>query len=179
MPLLDGLSRKQVQELAITTLRDANTLAGLRVYAPMDWPTKPELFPLLLVQIPQERKVAIARGPTSFLTTMTLLVVGRIAHLDQGVVEACCETLAAQVEDALISTTSFIENIQQFPLIETQMVVTSDAKYQIGEIGVRFEVEIPQLYGPTGVPLIGVRGAVADQISGETLATAGVDLQGA
>lgn len=173
--IVDGITRKRLQELAIKTLLDADTFARDRVFEARDWPTRPELFPMLLVQTPRDRKISLGRGIIQFNTTITLVVVGRMvgAHPDE--VNQGLDLLAGQVEDALLCTPEFVQNIQQFTVVSTETVVTSAGKQHVGEIGMSFECEIYQSFGPNhGVPLKGVRGEITG--ANGTLATVNVKL---
>lgn len=175
MPLVDGISRKQLQTLAIETLIGANTAAYERVTEPMPWPTKPEMFPLLLVQTPVERKSSLGRGIPQFNTVITLVVVGRVMGESPEQINADLDELSGQVEEALLCTNAFVNNLQQFITVETQSVVTSDSKYHIGEFGLKMECEVYQAFGPGGgVPLVGVKGTITS--NGETLTTVNVTL---
>jgi hypothetical protein len=176
MPLIDGVSRRQLQNLAIETLIGANTLAGNRVFEPRDWPTRPELFPMLMVQTPRDRKVSLGRGIRQFNTTITLAVIGRIQAVNQEAANEGIDLLSDQIEEALLTTTAFSSNIQQFTAIDTQSVVTADGKQIVGEIGMIFECEIYQVWGPTGVPLVGVQATITNGPAGETLAATKITL---
>jgi hypothetical protein len=159
--LWDGLTRQQVEDLAISTLVN-QTIARQNVFSPRTWPTTPDKFPVLLVQIPQERKVSEGRALTKFITTMTLVVVGRVRAFDQTTAEDDMSALAGQVEDVLLSTTSFVQNFQGFPTVETQMVVTSDSRYHVGEFGIKMDLELTQAWGPTGTPLQSVSATIVN-----------------
>ena len=174
MPLVDGISRKQLQFLAIKALLDANTLAGNRVFEARAWPTRPEEFPLVMLQTPRDRKVSLGRGIRQFNTTITLAVVGRVLAVNEDAANEGLDLLSGQIEDALLTNLEFSSNVQQFTTIDTQAVVVADGKQIIGEIGMTLECEVYQAWGPTGVPLIGVQGTIAS--NGGTLATAQVNL---
>lgn len=173
--LIDGISRKDLAQLAMATIVAANTLAGKRVYEPRDWPTRPELFPMLLIQAPTDRKVSLGRGIPQFNTTITLTVVGRAVGLSPEEVSKSLDLLSTQIEDALLCTTAFVENIQQFASVTTTSVVSAEAKQHIGEIGMQFEIEVYQMYGPDdGDPLEKIELDITDSMTGEQLAEAAV-----
>jgi hypothetical protein len=156
MPLVDGISRKALEVAALEALIDANTLAAGRVYEPRDWPTRPELFPLLIVTAPRERKMNFFPGQPAFTTTISLVVVGRVMAPTSEAAYEDLDTLSGQIEDALMFTPSFASAIQQFASIDTQMTVSAEGKHQIGEIGVTFDLVVYQAFGPRGTPLVDV-----------------------
>jgi hypothetical protein len=162
MPLFDGISRKQLQQLAMDTLTQAATLASDRVYEPRDWPTDPSMFPILLISAPRDKKIGMYPGQATFTTTISLVVVGRVVGATAEDANAQVDELSEQIEDALLTNPAFIGVIQQFVTIETQTVVDAQSRDHIGEIGMTFELEIFQSYGPVGVPLIDVRGTITN-----------------
>ena len=167
--LVEGISRRQLQAAAIETLRAADTLAADRVFEPRDWPTKPDLFPVLLVQAPRDRKKGLLPGQLQFDTTITLVVVGRVWGTDPDAINESLDVLAAQIENALMLTEGFALAIQQFVTIETQSVVSAEAKQQIGELGMTFELEVYQAFGPEGVPLTNVTGTLTPAAGAQSI----------
>jgi hypothetical protein len=174
--LVDGISRRQLQDMAIKTLIDANTMALDRVYEPRSWPTKPDQFPMLLVQTPRDRKVAMGRGLPQFTTTITLVVVGRVIGYTPEIVNDALDQLSDDIENALFCTLDFVSRIQQFETVETQTTVSADGKQIVGEIGVAFECEVYQVFAPTGVPLIGVDATITNGPGGTDMATVNIPL---
>ena len=160
MPLIDGLSRKQMRLLALQALIRAGTMAGDRVYEPRDWPTDPEFFPMLLVSTPRERKVPLHAGQLSFTTTVGLVVVGRLLGSMAETAEDDLDLFSDQVMEALSLDPDFNVGIQQFAAIATQSVVTAEGKYHVGEFGMSFELTFYQSYGPTGPDLIDITGTI-------------------
>jgi hypothetical protein len=170
--LIEGISADDLKDRAIATLIEANTDAFDRVSGPKDWPTRPELFPAMVVSVPRERKVSLGRGVPQFNTTITLVVIARDVDVTEEPVARRLLILKEQIENALICTTSFILPIQQFSMIDTQSVVTAEGKQHIGEIGMTFEIEIYQVYEPNdAVPLVDIRGTITNGAGGGTLAT--------
>lgn len=171
MPIIDGVSRKQLQRRALAALMDADTLARGRVFEPRDWPTDPEEFPMLLVSTPEERKVGVYPGQLEFNTTITLVVLGRVVGDDGDQVNEMLDTLSDQIEDALMLAPSFAGVIQQFQTIETKMIISAESEEHIGEIALVFDVTVFQVFGVTEFePLRSVRSTITDGRHGETLA---------
>jgi hypothetical protein len=158
--LIDGISRQQLQDLALSALL-GGTLAGPRVFESGDWPTRPELFPMLLVSAPRERKVAIMPGTLQFNTTITLAVVGRLVGPLPGPVGAALELLSEQILNALLLNIPLTQQVQEFNTIDVATSVTSDGKQHVGEIGLTFEMLVYQDYGPIGDPLTDITANIA------------------
>ena len=153
MPLVDGISRRQLEDRVRDVLKAADTLAGDSVFEPRDWPTDPKLFPIVLVQAPRERKEILYPGQPAFNTTITMVVVGRVWGATVEEANSRVNILAIQIEDALLISPLIAEAVQQFISIETQIAVSSQGGEQIGEVGLSFEFSVYQAYGPDG-PLL-------------------------
>lgn len=160
MPLIDGLSRRQMRLLAMQALINAKTMAEDRVYEPRDWPTDPEFFPMLLVSTPRERKVPLSAGQLAYTTTVGLVVVGRLLGSSAEVTEDELDMFAGQVVEALTLDPDFDLGIEQRVAISTQIAVNAEGKYHVGEFGMTFEVSFYQAYGPTGPDLIDITGTI-------------------
>lgn len=158
--LIDGISRREMQALAIAALKAANTNAGVRVYPFGTWPTDTRLFPLLMVAVPRERKVSQFAGELQFNTTMSIVVVGRVAGVLAEPVGDFAEDLSEQITNALLLDPTLSAQIQQYTIVETQTVVSSEGKEFIGEVGLTFEVVLYQSYGPDGPPLTDVQATI-------------------
>ena len=170
--IVSGLTAKQFQDLAISTLRAACTLAADRVYEQRDWPTGPGMMPAMLVKVTKERCVSLSRnGPYAFNTTFTLVVIARQAGITPEVVSPDLLLMVEQIKNAFLANQEFNQNVQQFVSIETDVVVSAEAKQAFGEVGMQLEVEIFQEYGPDdGVPLTEIHGTITDPSSGATSA---------
>jgi hypothetical protein len=159
--LVDGISRRELQKLAMQALLDAGTLARDRVFEPRDWPTRPDMLPALLVQAPRDRKLPLYPGMLAFTTTVSLVVVGRAAGTDPDAVNDLLDELAGQIEHALMLTPVFSECIQRWASIESQSAVSAEGKQHFGDLGMTFELEIYQAFGPaTGDSLTSITGTV-------------------
>jgi hypothetical protein len=158
--LIDGISRQQLQTIVIAALQAGPTLAGVRVFEAADLPTRPELFPMLLVSAPRERKVALYPGMLEFNTTITLVVIGRIHGPFAAPVGEALEQFAEQIINAVFLSPVVNAAVQQYSTVDIQTSVTADGKTQIGETGVSFEMLVYQSYGPDGPPLTDVLSTV-------------------
>jgi hypothetical protein len=174
MPLVDGISRKQLELLAIQTIVGAKTVAYDRVYSPRPWPARADLFPMVIIQAPHDRKVALGRGINQFNTMIRLVVIGRVVGSSQEQVQSDLDLLLGQIEEALLCTNSFSNSIQQFSTIETQAAVNADGRDFVGEGGLAIECEVYQVFEPVGVPLVGVDMTITNGPGGAQLAQAKV-----
>jgi hypothetical protein len=159
--LVDGISRLQVIELAVNAVKNANTLAGLKVFDFPDWPTKTESFPMALVSAPRERKEAIGMpGQLIFNTVVTLVVVARIVDPVNERAGELTDTLAEQIVNALMLDMPLYHSVQQYRAVETHVVVSAEGRQHTGEATVSMELEIYQVYGPDGPPLTNITGTL-------------------
>jgi len=148
------LLRSQWRSLVVAQLVAADTLAGSRVFAARDWPTDPAvLFPIILVQVPHERKESLGRQAPEFNTVVDLVVVGRIETGNVNDAETAIETLCEQIELAILANPAIVsaQPFQQFTYVETNTGFNSEGKRHIGEVAMTFGCELYQWYNP---PLI-------------------------
>jgi hypothetical protein len=160
VPLIDGLSRRQLQEVALRVLLEADTIAGTRIYEPRDWPTTPDYFPMLLVSTPRERNVGGIPGMLMFDTTFDLVVTGRVMAGTDSEANALLTLLEDQIKAAVMLTLPLETAIQRFASMETASVVSAAGRNQIGELAVVFSLEVYQAYGPRGTPLSNITAAI-------------------
>jgi hypothetical protein len=151
--LTDGVSRQQLRLLVQSALIAAKTMAGNRVFDWSDWPTAPELFPLLLVAAPRERRVNKYPGTLCFDTTISIAVTGRLGGPMPGPIGVALENFSEQISAAVFETPTVLHAVQQFNTVETTTTVSSDGKQHVGEISMVFDMIVYQEYGPTGDPL--------------------------
>ena len=147
------IDRAVLRASAVAVLKGANTAAGTRVFSPLDFPTTPGNYPVLIVRTPREHKEnnAPRSGLPSFWSTISLAVVGRVEGTTEAAAESALETLSDQIENALLTNGQFIfaNQIQQFSSVETSMEVRAENERHYGETVVSFAIEVPQYYEPT------------------------------
>jgi hypothetical protein len=159
--LVEGVSRLQVIQLGVNAVKNASTLAGMKVFDFPDWPTKTDSFPMALVSAPRERKEAAGMpGQLMFNTVVTLVVVARVVDPDNERTGEMTETLAEQIVNALVLDLSLYHSVQQYRAIETHVVVSAEGRQHIGEATVSMELEIFQVYSPDGPPLTNITGTL-------------------
>jgi len=176
MPLIDGLSRKEVELLTIRTLLAANTMAADRVYEPRPWPATTALFPMIIASAPRDRKISLTRGQLQFLTTISLVVVGRVTASSAEDAQLALDTLAGEIEEALFTAPGFAGQFQQFATVETASSVNAEGRSWIGECAITLDCELVQTWEPTGVPLLGVGITITKGPGGSTMAAGTVDI---
>ena len=173
--LTKGISRRELQAAAVAALA-GRTVAQDRVFSPRPWPTRPEEFPIIIVQAPGEKKIGVRPGVLRYNTTITLVAVARVVDFTPESLDAALEAFAEQIETALISDPEFMLPVQSVVSIETTKLVNADGKLPFGEIGMQFEIEVFQAYSPDATPLIDVQGTIQSQTTGATLAVVDVPL---
>ncbi|WP_428492160.1 hypothetical protein [Rhodopila sp.] len=167
----EGAFADHIVECAAATLIAAHTAAQDRVFPIRDWPTRQEMFPLLMLQTPGENKASINRGVPTFNTSVALIIEGRVAGTDPEKVGRAVRDLKREVENALLCTSDFVQNVQQFSSIQTVFGVDSDGKQHAGAFRMTLEVEVFQIYEPNlSEPLTDIRGTITDILNGGTLA---------
>ena len=179
MPLVDGISRKGLEAVVITAMIDAKTLAGNRVFTPRPWPTRADLFPMIIVQAPNDRKVGLSKGTLQFNATIRLIIVARIVGSTAEQVQLDLDQISGQIEEAIFTTNAVVNNVQQFTTVETQTAINADGRDFIGEAGMAFDCEVYQVFGPIGVPLTGVDMTINNAPDGTQLAQAKVTFSNA
>ena len=151
--MLPTTYRGQVRDAAVADLVAARTLAGPNVFTARDWPTSAQLLPALLVQVPIEQKVARSKGQRSYITTMHLIVLARVAGGSPGDIEDTLDALCEQVSLAVLLSPALQGMTSTIGTVHTELRVTAEAAAQFGEARVAFELEVPEDYVPTGAPL--------------------------
>lgn len=147
------LARVQLRNLAIEALKNGKTIAEDRIYSPMDWPTVPAMYPVILVKTPRERKVSENRSIPKFNTTAELHLSLRVEANSEAEATRLIEQLCEQVENTLFTNYHLIQEIQQFSYVDTHVEVSAEGKKHSAEavllIGLEFyEVFDPQLLSP-------------------------------
>lgn len=177
--------RGQLRSLAQSALLAAGTLAGNNVFLPRDWPLNSTKMPAILLQTPTERKESRGKsGIPQFEAVTWLQVKCQLDGDDPGTVESNIETLADQVELALLGlAVGPPQIIDQIAAIETEMSLTAEGKRHIGEAILRFAVQYPEDYVPTApdrlaeVDITLGHDAVAGDAVGELLETTGESIK--
>lgn len=128
------------------------TIAGANVFAPRDWPTKPDGMPIVLVQAPREEKVGQGRsGYAIFECIVTVRVIGRV-YAKAGAGEAgAIAALAAvgqlkrQIEVAVIENALLrAAGVQAFAKVRSVADVKAEGEFHFGEVVMEFDLEFVQ-----------------------------------
>jgi hypothetical protein len=147
------IDRTTIRSAAVDAIKLAATAAGNSVYSPLDWPTQPGGYPVIIVRTPNERKenVAPRSGPPQFFSTISLTATARVEALTESSAESQLETLSTQIENAILTNAQFAydNGVQQFSSVSITMDVRAESERHYGEAVVTFETEVFQLYAPT------------------------------
>lgn len=144
------MNSAQMREL-VTAALAGKTAAQDRVYSPRDWPTHTDIFPVLLVSTPFEKKTSLGRNAPQFNTVTVVSVSGRVIAYDKedgasGVALAtdAVESLRDEIHSAVINNPDIMRNIQQFVSVETQTDVNAEGEGHVGQVVVHFHMEYYQ-----------------------------------
>lgn len=177
MALVDGIARRFLQQQTLEALKDARTLAADRVFEPHPWPTDPKLFPLLLVQVPIDRKTGVYPGQLEFNTTLTMVITGRVTGAGPEETNQQLDQLEEEILNAVMLDLRITRHVQQFVSINTSVVVSAEGKSYRGEIAISFDLAVFQVYGQIEAePLKLVRGTLTRGVDGQFLAESGAPI---
>lgn len=143
--------------LVVTALRNANTLAADRVFAPRDWPVTSKDMPALLVD--DEREESRSRGTVgfpAFHTTAIIAVDGRVEGPDELAVKADLATLRSQIKTAVLTSYDIVRQVEQIAAVRSQVGVSAETKKHVGELRMEFAFTYPEDFEP----------AVTDELQG-------------
>ena len=140
--------RRDLRELVKTALLDAGTDAGRKVYTPRDWPTVTGQYPNILIQTPKETKISKGRFAPAFDTTVHVAITGRVEAGTAEKAEDLADTLADQIELAILTNYDLIKVLQQFSSVETDVLVSAEGEMHIGEVQMMVAIEVFQEFDP-------------------------------
>jgi hypothetical protein len=151
------LYRELIVDSVVSALIAANTPAGENVFAERDWPVTPVQMPSIMVKAPAERKESNVRGASRFTSTATIVVLVRASGATSAAVSASLATLCGQIEQAILTDGSAVQNmVQQFTSVDTETRTSSEASTPIGESAISILAEYFeefQVSPSAGVPL--------------------------
>jgi hypothetical protein len=144
--------------IAALTVTNATTTAQARVFAPGDWPTQPDQYPILKLRLTAEDRQSLGRGGApEFTTTTTIRIMGEVsepASVDNGgasLAEASLWQLKRQVEVAIINSYPLTSLLQHFPSIRSQLAYNSDGPTHLAGIQIDIQMEFyegPESFAP-------------------------------
>lgn len=143
------LHSEVLRGLVVTALRNANTLAADRVFAPRDWPVNSKDMPCLLVA--DEREESRSRGAVgfpAFHTTAIITVDGRVEGLDEVAVKADLATLRSQIKTAVLTSYEIVRQVEQIAAVRSQVAVSAETKKHVGELRMEFAFSYPEDFEP-------------------------------
>lgn len=144
------MNSSRLREMVVNALK-GKTAAEDKVYSPRDWPTHTDLFPVILVSAPYEKKNSLGRNAPQFHTVTTVVVDGRVVAYDtqagvsgEGEATAAIESLKDEIERYVINNTVIMRNIQQFVSVESQTKVDASGDGHVGQVVIHFNIEYYQ-----------------------------------
>ncbi|XTZ40069.1 ATP-binding protein [Salmonella enterica] len=139
-----------IRQLVVASLV-GKTDAGERVYSPRDWPTRADIYPVILVQTPFDHKRSLGRNAPAFTAVTTVRITGRVQEYDgesddEGAMRAeiALETLRDQVERAVINSYELTRRIQQYVEVRSTVNVDADGEAHLGQLLVEIDIEYYQ-----------------------------------
>ena len=117
--------RRQIVNAAATALQGLAT-TGTRVYAGRSWPVPSSASAYLLVYARQEQSASATTGGAArkLLRQMRLIVEGIDSRAADD--DAILDTIAAEVETALMADPTLSGEAKDIHLVQTDMIVTAD-----------------------------------------------------
>ena len=123
------------------------TLAGARVYAPRDWPTKDDVYPAIFVSAPSGEKESLGRNQPLYTTTETIRLLSRVdapaasSDGNAGPVQATLLAMKRQIEVTLIGAPALMSQIQQIARVRSELGFNSGGEKHLGELGIEMDME--------------------------------------
>lgn len=134
---------------AITTL--AGTAAGGSVYAPRDWPAKPDKYPMIRLSWPVEHKESWGPNAPAYDTTTTIRIEAIVASLPTAGDAGAAAALAAlgllkrQIEVAVINNGPLYRIISEIVTVDSKSEVRAEGEQHLAELTMDFAVKYPQV----------------------------------
>jgi len=160
------LYRAQYRALVAEQLIFAGTLAGSRVFQSRALPTGSDMLPAILLQTPRDAKVSTGPGAPKFIATFDLFVVARLEGATFQIAETLIEQFVEQIEFAVLCNPLLVNPLQQFPSVETNIMIDGTGKTFVGEATMLFRCEFYQVFDPpltTPLTEIDVNTVIGDQ----------------
>lgn len=129
----------------------APTGAGTKVYPPKDWPTKPELYPIILVGWTDDDKESLGPNGPQYDVTTTIRVSAKVQSLpeaDDAGAAACLAAIGVlkrQIEVAIIARYSLYRIINEIGSVRSKVDVRNEGEQHVGEVTMDFAMKYPQL----------------------------------
>jgi hypothetical protein len=134
------------------------TIAGGRVFTPLDWDTWDGDYPCAIVRAPEEEKQSLGRGPPQFTVTATIEVTFRLQVLADSAdiaalkAEMLLEAVEDQVLRAVINYPPLMAALQQHPFIRIKTGFSSKGEEHLAEMVAQIGCEFyqgPEDFFPT------------------------------
>ena len=133
----------------------APLVAPGRVFQAPTWPLAPSVAPAILLNTSLEAKESLGKGAVEFTVTTQLVVRLQLAASTDAAAETAIEALADLAENTLLTDGTLMGMIEQVAHLQTELVVTPQAKSFMGEAAITLACEgywAPAV--PASVPLV-------------------------
>jgi len=129
------------------------TDAGSRVYKPGDWPSQDEQYPLIKMRLIHEARTSLGRGGAiEFVTVATIRLTGEVSAPatvdDAGATDAesALWRLKRQIEIAIVNSYPLTNQIQNIPMMVSQLDFSSEGATHLA--GIRVDLQLEFYEGP-------------------------------
>lgn len=166
------LARAIIRDQAKALLIAANTDAGTSVFVGRNWPTTTDMFPLLLLWTPEDRKTGLglnSRG--AFNSNVTLVIKARVLGGNPTQIEQALDRITEQIEQALILPVQMLDTagVEGITEVEMESQITANGAQQIGEAAIGFHIQYTERFQPVAVPLNEIFSTVTGAATGESV----------
>lgn len=128
-----------------------------RVFQAPAWPLAPSSVPAILLATSLEAKESLGKGAVEFTVTTQLVVRLQLAASTDVTAEATIEALSDAAENTLLTDTAFMAMLEQVAHVETDIVVTPQAKSYVAEAAITLACQgYWEPIVPPSVPLVGI-----------------------
>ena len=141
-----------------------------RVFQAPTWPLQPSSVPAILLNTSLEAKESLGKGAVEFTVTTQLVVRLQLAAASDAGAEAAVEALADAAENALLTSETFMGLLEQVAHVETEIVVTPQAKSVVAEAAITLACQSYwEPIVPPSVPLVEITLAPLPGAEGPTI----------
>jgi hypothetical protein len=138
-----------LQDLIVAAVK-GKTVAGDNIFTPRDWPARADLYPMLKVSSPTERKQSLGPNGPQFMTSVTIRLTGTLTAKPQknnagaGAALAALAIWQRQIEVTVINDYQLFRVIQEMESVDVVSNVSQQGETHIGELTMDFVMKFPQ-----------------------------------
>lgn len=127
--------------LVVEAIKAYGTLAKNNVVELGDWPSQPDSLPQIYVYDGHSSAQSIARAQPNFTTTSYIMADCRLDAETLADARRACDTIEAQVKQAVLTNFDIIRLLQQVASVQTQKKITTDSGKHVGSVQIEFAME--------------------------------------